>query len=152
MLGLFLLACSLCISSCSSSRAVYKQYSADDDKIGYVDALLTDSTYEVKFRGGDCTEAAVNNGAMYRCAELTTNKGYDYFVILRDTIEQEYQFQGWAPTNYGGTIQNRPYNVYYPVGVKAFSVGKGATPNRSGAFNAKDVMVQYASKIIKPGQ
>ena len=147
---LFVLVCAACISACSSSRAVYKPYNGDGDKLGYLDATINDSTYQVKFWGGDCTQSAVKNGAMYRSAELTSAKGFDYFVILRDTVEQEYQFQGWAPVTYAGVTQNRPYNVYYPVGVKTFSVGKGATPNRSGVFNAKDVMTQYANSIIKP--
>jgi hypothetical protein len=50
---------------------------------GYTDTRLTDNSYIVEFSGnGNTSKDAVWNYWLYRCADLTVQKGYAYFVAL----------------------------------------------------------------------
>lgn len=57
---------------------------------GYSDMQLNDDTYKVSFRGnGYSSHEHVQNMLLRRCAELTRNKGYKYFVILASDAERK---------------------------------------------------------------
>ena len=50
---------------------------------GYADTRLTDNSYIVEFSGnGNTSKDAVWNYWLYRCADLTVQKGYAYFAVL----------------------------------------------------------------------
>lgn len=50
---------------------------------GYTDTRLTDNSYVVEFSGnGNTSKEAVWNYWVYRCADLTVQKGYAYFAML----------------------------------------------------------------------
>lgn len=50
---------------------------------GYSDTRLTDSSFIVEFSGnGNTSKDAVWNYWIYRCADLTAQKGYAYFTVL----------------------------------------------------------------------
>jgi len=50
---------------------------------GYTDTRLTDNSYVVEFSGnGNTSKDAVWNYWLYRCADLTVQKGYAYFAVL----------------------------------------------------------------------
>lgn len=51
---------------------------------GFSDIQIDDNTYRVNFRGNEDTPLdTVETYMLYRCAELTADLGYDYFVITR---------------------------------------------------------------------
>lgn len=50
---------------------------------GYSDVPLDDNAYRVTYVGAKGTSLSdIDLYALYRCAELTVEKGYDYFVIV----------------------------------------------------------------------
>jgi hypothetical protein len=50
---------------------------------GYSEIPLDNSTWQVTFCGNDqTTDDIVNRYALYRAAEITTQRGFDYFVVL----------------------------------------------------------------------
>jgi hypothetical protein len=58
-------------------------YQARTHQAGYTDQRIDDSTYTVTYRGDGTTDAErVWNFWMYRCAELTIEKGFTYFSIV----------------------------------------------------------------------
>ena len=60
--------------------AMYQPRSATG---GYTDTRLTDNSYIVEFSGnGNTSKEAVWNYWLYRCADLTVQKGYAYFAVL----------------------------------------------------------------------
>lgn len=61
---------------------------------GYSEMQLSDDTYKVSFRGnGFSSHEYVQNSLLHRCAELTKNNGYKYFVILgSDEDKKDSQF------------------------------------------------------------
>ena len=74
---------------------------------GYIDFPLADNTYRVRFKGNNYTlRDKVELFLLYRCAELTTRLGYDYFVLLsEDTLDISDPFAkaGVVPRNYYAT-------------------------------------------------
>lgn len=54
---------------------------------GYSERRITDDMYEVMFSGnGNTPKATVERYFLYRCAELTKEKGYRYFAVLRTAV------------------------------------------------------------------
>jgi len=50
---------------------------------GYSGVQLAENSFEVTFRGnGYTSHETVRKSALYRCAELTIEHGYDYYVIV----------------------------------------------------------------------
>ena len=55
----------------------------DTTGYGYQDTHIQDDIYRVDFEGGSSTElSALKDFTLLRCAELSLEKGYKYFVIL----------------------------------------------------------------------
>jgi hypothetical protein len=83
-LTLFLLcACTLLISACSSPT----KYAANPDPAlghyGYSEAQEDSTRFQVTFAANYQTPTqTVEQYALYRCAELTVQRGYDYFIVL----------------------------------------------------------------------
>lgn len=74
------------LSSCSTK---YAQRGGWPDVYGYSDTPLDSTTYQVTFAGNSATAPdLVDRYALYRAAELTAAKGFDYFVVLDVQREQ----------------------------------------------------------------
>jgi len=74
---------------------------------GYSDFRQTDTTYRVRFKGNNYTSHdKVEQFLLYRCAELTTQLGYDHFLLLsQDTLDISDPLArvGIFPRNYYAT-------------------------------------------------
>ncbi len=56
-----------------------------DGHTGYSEIPLDSTTYQVTFCGNNnTTDEIVNRYALYRSAELTSQRGFDYFVVLNN--------------------------------------------------------------------
>lgn len=74
-----LLVLTASIAGCSGATP----YQALGLRGGYKDVKLDDNTYRVTFQGGGATSREiVEVYDLYRCAELTIEKGYDYFIVI----------------------------------------------------------------------
>jgi hypothetical protein len=124
---------------------------------GYSDVRLDANTFRVDFRGNALTSRqTVETHLLRRCAELTAEAGYDYFIVMDSNTEAREQartrrgsFEG-TTTFYGnsattsGTYRPGTTFVYTRYGasavIKAF---KGEKPaNNAYAYNAREVL-QY---------
>lgn len=78
ILPLFILA----LTGCTTA---YKPYGFSG---GYSDIALSESLYKISFEGNAFTsKELVQNYLLRRCAELTAQKGYKYFVIVNENTE-----------------------------------------------------------------
>lgn len=106
---------------------------------GYTDFPLADNTYHVRFKGNNYTSRdKVESFLLYRCAELTTQLGYDHFVLLsEDTLDISDLF---AQT---GVF---PRNYYATALIKVFH-----QTDHPAAYDAKEVMrriqAQYPNEL-----
>jgi hypothetical protein len=74
---------------------------------GYTDFRQEETTYRVRFKGNNYTSRdKVEQFLLYRCAELTTQLGYDHFLLLsQDTLDISDPLAkvGIFPRNYYAT-------------------------------------------------
>jgi hypothetical protein len=129
---------------------------------GYRDTTFHDGkTFQVKFWGSENnTEEAVQQNAMYRAAEFTTEKGGDYFTIIGDSgimvsRGKMQQFTTVGSNKYDAQGKVQPdfvtREIFAPVRSITFTIGKGAVPEQQRSYIAKDVLTQYAATIKRPG-
>lgn len=75
------------IAACAKP-ALYQPMRGED--VGYGEQPLETNRYRVWFAGNSATpRETVEDYVLYRCAELTLDKGYDYFVLSDRTTEHE---------------------------------------------------------------
>lgn len=112
----------LSLASCATA------YRPENMTGGYSDFRLADTTYRVRFKGNNYTSRdKVEQFLLYRCAQLTTQLGYDYFVMVAaDTLDISDLFAqaGFFTHNYYATAQIR--------------VLEGE--DHPAAYNAKEIM------------
>ena len=97
----------LLMSACASSPDYVKADKLGDE--GYSESVLEKNRYQVTFTGDSTTsDQEVKNYALLRSAELTMEKGYDWFeVITRDSESTEVK----SGNNAGVAVSNRPAYV-----------------------------------------
>jgi len=81
---------------------------------GYSDQRIQDDRYRITFRGNSSTSReTVENALLYRAAELTVDRGFDYFVFLESDTEVQTSYRGSAyPAFYGSYGYGYPF--YHP--------------------------------------
>lgn len=90
-LAVFLLA------ACGGATAY--QHASGPDDYGYTEARLTDNRYRVTFYGNSSTSSeAVRDYALLRAAELTLERGHDWFQVADRGMEQESSSRPQAST------------------------------------------------------
>jgi hypothetical protein len=101
---------------------------------GYIDFQVVDTTYRVRFKGNNYTSREkVEQFLLYLCAEVTTQLGYDHFLLVSsDTLDISDPFAkaGVFPRNYYATAL-----------IKVFR-----QPDHPAAYNAKEVMRQLQAQ------
>ncbi len=133
---------------------------------GYEDVQIDETTFEVAFRGNGFTSAQrVRLMLLYRCAELTTQHAYDYFLILGaegEVLTHEVQlgsdrFSG-SSQSYGGTTRySGTYHAAPRIPVRRYSNSvlirvlrrEGDAPPPPGALEARSVISHLALQISR---
>jgi len=72
---------------------------------GYTDKQLDENCYKVSFWGNQHTKPEdVDKYLLYRCAELSQKKGYDYFSIISEKryFNRQHNTTGGSRQGYGG--------------------------------------------------
>lgn len=134
---------------------------------GYLDQRINDDTYLVGFYGnGHTSRDRVFKMWLYRCADLTSQQGYDYFVVIGKaprTSEDDWSWQvppvaaanvdkaipmrggGGAPTYYyapGGTITTWSVRA-------AIRLHKGEPPRgQPRTFRAREVLADLGPEVV----
>lgn len=108
--GCFALAMAFLLWSCATS---YEQAGYFGE--GYQDFRIDSNTFSVSFTGNsDTPKQTVEVYLLYRCAELTRDAGYDYFVIADQSTEST---SSTGPGQYvGNTYSNRTRSGNWTTG------------------------------------
>ena len=113
---------------------------------GYSDMALSDDTYKVSFRGnGYSSPELVQTYLLRRCAELTLQNGYKYFIILTGGVNADQNV--WTtPTTirsfsngntftdgnvYGNSYDNNLQANYYQNSISNYSSNTTITPGQT---------------------
>ncbi len=105
---LFAAAAALVLSACATSTPYQP---ADSSGRGYTDQQLESNRWRVSFKGNTLTSREqVENYLLYRAAEITTQRGFDYFIIVEGAVDQESSFRTYSSGFYGS--YGFPYTVW----------------------------------------
>lgn len=101
---------------------------------GYSDAQIDENTYRVSFQGnGYSSKEDVENMMLYRAAEVTDQKGFDWFEVVERDSDEAYD-------------KNNRYRITSTAIIKTH---KGKKPeNAPRSYDAKSVL-KYLSGSIK---
>jgi len=128
---------------------------------GYSEQQIEDNRYRVTFAGNDLTAPdTVQNYLLYRSAEITLDRGYDYFTMVDRNLDRSTTYWGTGPatflgTGYGrhsggvigfGTSTVRPIDSY--TAYADIVLFKGEKPaNEVNAYDARDVLSRLDGTI-----
>ena len=101
---------------------------SDGRGYGYTDQRIQEDRYRITFRGNSSTSReTVENSLLYRAAELTVERGYDYFVFLESDTEVRTSYRGSPyPAFYGRYGYGHPFHrPYYRFPYYAYGFGWG---------------------------
>ena len=83
----------LALAACASETPYAPR--SDGSGFGFSEQSIESNRYRITFRGNSLTSReTVENYLLYRAAELTLQKGFDYFVVVEDDTEKTSTFRG----------------------------------------------------------
>jgi len=97
-------------------------YQPARDGYGYTEQQIEDNRYRVAFAGNDVTAPdTVQNYLLYRAAELTLDRGYDYFVVVDRQLDRSTTYWGYADPRFGAGYWNRWDRDWVGLGMSTYS-------------------------------
>lgn len=152
------------LAGCAAPTA----YAPVADRYGYAEQQLEDNRYRVTFSGNTLTEReTVENYLLYRAAELTRGRGYDYFELTeRDTDKSTRYLSSYSTfghfrghhsrfgLGYGAgpgfvTGTSRPITEYEATAT--ILLFRGDKPeNKAQAYDARDVLQRLGPTVRRP--
>ena len=138
---------------------------------GYKEQRIEETRFRLSFSGNSLTSReTVETYLLYRAAELTLEKGYDYFTIVtRKTDEDKrvrevyddpylpfsslswryYGRSGWGGWGMGFSSQTMTYTRFEAMA--EIVIYKGKKPEGDAtAYDARDVKKNLEAKILRP--
>ena len=107
------------LAACSTPTPYQPQVAGQRESGGYSDEKLSDGRYRVRFVGNELTPRdRVEGYLLYRAAELTLERGFDWFLIVDRHTEHDVRtyvapdpfYRPWYGSGYGYW---RPHWRYY---------------------------------------
>ena len=130
----------VCIAAVASIAALAAcarptPYQPAENGDGYAEQQLEDDRYRVTFAGNSATpRERVENGLLLRAAEITRDRGYDYFVVVNRDVERSVRYH----TTYSGLGGHGFHHVHgfrhHPSGFGGFTSGTTHPRNSYRAF------------------
>ncbi|MDH3658875.1 MAG: hypothetical protein OEU92_02415 [Alphaproteobacteria bacterium] len=89
-------------------------YQPSEGRYGYHEQQIEESRYRVTFAGNPSTpRETVQNYLLYRAAELTVQKGYDYFTVVDQDVERSTRYYSHGYVDDFGYPYRHGYRRYY---------------------------------------
>ena len=161
-IGFGIIATLVCVFAISCSTP----YQPDGLSGGYADNRIDSNTTSVEFRGnGYTSQRQVEMYLLYRCAEVTRDAGYEYFIALNPSTESKRPFSTPArissvPSFSGDLAGTRA--SYFPDQTIKFTsygattlikMGRGQKPKENfAAFNAREVIEYMGPQILETSE
>ena len=148
---------------------------AEKGGYGFSEQRIEEAKYRITFRGNSSTSReTVENGLLFRAAELTLETGYDHFIVLDSDTEETKRYSTTTDPFFGTYYYGYPRRYYafpyYAYGfgwghpydsytreitrysaVAFVSMGKGPKPaDNPQAFDAREVIANLRESVIGP--
>ncbi|HVZ99672.1 MAG TPA: hypothetical protein VG841_05110 [Caulobacterales bacterium] len=89
-----ILAAALGLAAACATQTPYQPVS-QNDRYGYAETPIETNRVRISFSGNSLTERdTVETYLLYRAAEATLQKGYDYFIVATRDTEEHSRLQG----------------------------------------------------------
>lgn len=151
-------------SSCAPRPTPYQPAAQGTGGYGYGEQQLEANRFRITFSGNsDTPRPAVENALLYRAAEVTKQRGYDYFIVVGQDTEPSTRywstfdnfggFGGWGyghgvglgvGVGSGSSVPVTHYTAYADVVLM-----KGTKPsNEPRAYSAEDILKTVGPTLI----
>ncbi|XBQ16747.1 MAG: hypothetical protein ABL308_02470 [Oceanicaulis sp.] len=145
--------------------------SAETGAYGFNETAIENDRFLVSFNGNSLTDReTVETFLLYRAAELTLERGYDHFFVVRRDTETDRRLVG---DRFGHSPYGVRYRYFHPaygwygwrdpfwddVNVREITryeaqaeivLGRGPAPNDPAAFDAREVVANLGPRVVRP--
>jgi hypothetical protein len=140
---------------------------------GYNETAIESDRYLVSFSGNSLTDReTVETFLLFRAAELTVERGFDHFLVVRRDTETDrrtftqgdpfyspfgfrhryyhpaYGWYGWRDPFWDSEIRTREITRYEAQAEIVF--GRGPAPDDPAAFDAREVIANLGPRVTRP--
>ncbi|MEP3112874.1 hypothetical protein [Nisaea sp.] len=152
------------IAGCASPTP----YAPLSDQFGYKDSSIESNRHRVSFSGNSSTDReTVETYLLYRAAELTLEKGADYFVVVERDVEKTDRYLTYSRASFGygyygyrggyyfrhrvfaGPDESVPITRYEAI-AEIVVGGPKLSGNKANVYIAKEVIENLGPKIVWP--
>lgn len=150
-LRLLVLAGTLALGACGAPTP----YQPAFDGYGYGEQALEGNRYRVTFSGNSLTpRPTVENYLLYRAAEVTLARGFDYFIVVGKETERDTTYHSTVTGFGGGVFRDRYAHDVGLIGSSTASPSNRYTAFanivlRKGRKNPDDTTAYDARDVIK---
>jgi hypothetical protein len=146
---LIIAATAVLATACASQGPVYESR-MDGGRYGYAEMQLEPNRIRVTYNGDTLTaRETVETYLLYRAAETTLQRGFDYFVVTAADIEEESRYEGIGagrPRMTGATFRevsrhNATADILMFEGAKP--------PHIANAYDARAVRQALGERVIQ---
>ena len=147
-------------TGCASPTPYQPLSSASRTSGGYSDQLLAEDRYRVTFAGNTLTSRErVESYLLFRAAELTLQRGYDWFLVIDHEMDHEIEreirpdpsyrpwfgYEGWRPYWRYRTLEER-FEATAEI-----KLGRGGRPDADSQYlDAREVQAEIGPGIEYP--
>ncbi len=163
-----LLVLALGLTACATATPYQ---SASNQGYGIVEEQIESNRYRVSFAGNSLTRRnTVENYVLFRAAELTVEKGQDYFVVVNQSTDERKRYRSyyddWGPFGYYPGFYYHRSPFYYhrrrfasadTVQITNYTASadivlySGTKPgDNPDAYDAREVMKNIGPSIVRP--
>jgi len=137
--------------SCAPVPTGYWKLGVGDPYTGYSETQIQKDVFQVSYKCNDATTYDTMKGLLaYRCAEITLQNGYDYFIVIEEKDITTEDFWGMAPggrRRYDASLQS----VKAPGATVLIKLKHGKKPEEDmKAFDAREILTHVGPKIRQP--
>lgn len=151
---ILMLAAALAAAAVAEARAETTPYqpSSASRPHGYAETQLDVNRVRVSFAGnGETSRETVETYLLYRAAELTLQRGFDYFVVADHSVDTSSQYAASGPPVPPIMPPRRYREISSHTAVSDVIMHRGAHPlGVTNAYDARTVYANLAGRISRP--
>lgn len=146
---LIMAAAAALATACASQTPVYESRS-DGSRYGYAEMLVQPNRLRISYNGDTLTpRETVETYLLYRAAESTLERGFDYFAIAAHDARENSRYEtiGGRP-RFGGVTVRQISNHTAMAEIIMFE-GE-APPPVANVYDAREVVQTLDTRILRP--
>lgn len=139
-------ALTFALAASAAAQTLYQPSSESRGRYGYAETQIDINRVRVSFSGNSRTDReSVELNLLYRAAETTLQRGFDYFVVVDHNVEQRTDYDRMGPPRMASYNESSRYQA-----VSDIVMFNGVRPPVANAFDARTVRANLATRITRP--